>query len=59
MFADDTNLMVVARVFRRIFTPCGWSKLWRLGFNVKKFVHLCFSKNQEDIHPYHVEGFAT
>ena len=35
-----------------IYAISGWSKLWRLGFNVKKFVHLCFSKNQEDIHSY-------
>ena len=26
-----------------IYAISGWSELWRLGFNVKKFVHLCFS----------------
>ena len=24
-----------------IYAISGWSKLWRLGFSVKKFVHLC------------------
>ena len=60
MFADDTKCISTnggcSNLQKDIYAISGWSKQWRLGFNVKKFVHLCFSKNQEDIHSYHVEG---